>query len=271
MTDRTFLWMAVMFYAVASALTLRRLRRGGASESLHRANYVAMLGGFAAHTVFMFLRGEQLQRCPLTNMFEVQVFVTWSAVLFYLVIGPAYRISFLGAFTAPVVLAICLVALVAPVDVQRAASLQHSAWVEFHAALGALSYGAFALAFVVGGMYVLQEHQLKSRRLMPAFMEMPALMQLDVINVRLTMLGFALLTVSMIGGVISHRILGHVPVPKVIWAWVVWIVYAGALVARPVLGWRGRRAAWGAMISFVLMLVSFWVITLLKKFFQATQ
>jgi HemX protein len=270
MTDRTFLWVALLFYAISSALTWRRLRAGGASESLHRVNHVAMLCGFAAQTMFMLLRGEQIHRCPLTNIFEVQIFVAWAAVLFYLLIGPAYRISFLGAFTAPVVFVIGLVALLAPVDVARVEALKHSSWVEFHAALGAISYGAFALAFVVGVMYLLQEHQLKSRRLMPAFMEMPALMQLDVINVRLMILGFALLTVSMIGGVISHRILGHVPVPKVIWAWVVWIVYGAALLARPVLGWRGRRTAWLAIISFVLLLASFWVITLLREFYQAS-
>jgi ABC-type uncharacterized transport system permease subunit len=264
------LWVAVICYALASALTWRRLRAGGASEAMHRINHVAMLAGFAAHTAFMILRGEAIQRCPLTNMFEVQVFVAWAAVLFYLLIGPAYRISFLGAFTAPVVLTICLVALLAPVDVPRAAEIKHSGWVEFHAALGAVSYGAFALGFVVGAMYLIQEHQLKSRRLMPAFMEMPALMELDVINFRLMMLGFGLLTISMIGGVISHRILGHAPVPKVIWAWVVWVVYALALLARPLWRWRGRRAAWGAMIAFVFVMVSFWLLTLLKEFYQAT-
>ncbi len=264
MPDRSFLWLAVAFYAVSGALTLRRLRAGGSSATTHRANYLAMLCGFALHTAFLLQRGQALGRCPLTNLFETQVFVAWAAVLFYLVVGPAYRVSFLGAFTAPPVLVICLAALLARIDAPRAEPLARSPWVEFHAATAILAYGAFALAFVAGAMYLVQERQLKTRRLSPAFLQMPSIEQLDQINLRLIALGFAMLTVGMIGGFISYRIVGHTTAPKIVWAITVWFVYAAFLAARLVWSLRGRKVAVASMLSFAFVLVTFWSVNLIS-------
>ena len=116
MNERLCLWMALACYAAASAVTIRRLQRREAAGALHGVNVAIMVVGFALHTLALYLRGQHLHRCPLTNLFEVQVFIAWSAVLFYLLIGPSYRVSFLGAFTAPLVLAVLLTVLLAPVD-----------------------------------------------------------------------------------------------------------------------------------------------------------
>jgi ABC-type uncharacterized transport system permease subunit len=264
MTDRTFLWLAQVFYAASCVVTLRRLRAGGGGTNLQRTNYVVMVAGFVLHTVFLYLRGQALGRCPLTNLFETQAFVAWAAVLFFLLIGPSYRVSFLGAFTAPLVLVICLAALISPVDVVRAAPLVRSGWIEFHAAIAILAYGAFALAFVTGAMYLLQERQLKTRRLTSSFLLLPSIEQLDVIHFRLLIMGFTMLTVAMIGGVISYRIVGHWTTPKIIWASSVWVLYGALVLARGLWALRGRKVAVASMTSFVLMLVGFWGVNLLQ-------
>jgi ABC-type transport system involved in cytochrome c biogenesis permease subunit len=262
-TDRTFLWLAQAFYAASCVVTLRRLRTGGGGPNLQRANYAVMAVGFALHTVFLYLRGQSLGRCPLTNLFETQAFIAWSAVLFFLLIGPSYQVSFLGAFTAPLVLAICLTALVLPVDVTHAEPLARSAWVEFHAAIAIVAYGAFALAFVTGAMYLFQERQLKTRRLSSSFLLLPSIEQLDVIHFRLLIMGFAMLTAGMIGGIISYHIVGHWTTPKIIWAFSVWVVYGALVLARGLWALRGRKVAVVSMTSFVLMLAGFWGVNLL--------
>src|SRR5260221_7182278 len=174
MTDREYLWLAEAFYAGSCLLTLYRLCKPTGSDSWHRVNLVAMCAGFVLHTMFLSQRGKADGRCPLTNSFETTAFIAWAAVLFYLMVGPAYRVSFLGAFTAQLVLAISLVALLGLNDVPRIEPLARSPWVEFHAAMAILAYGAFALACVAGGMYLIQERQLKTHRLRPAFLQMPS-------------------------------------------------------------------------------------------------
>ena len=64
-----------------------------------RMTFWAICAGFLFTNVFLFQRGHAIGRCPITNSFEVLVFMTWSMVLIYLVIGSGYRLSLMGAFT----------------------------------------------------------------------------------------------------------------------------------------------------------------------------
>ena len=258
MTDRYFLWIALLFYVGASALTLWRLRSNRTASSLHHINVMLIIVGFLMHLVGLILRGQNLHRCPLTNPFEVTTFIVWALVLFYLVIGPSYRVSFLGAFTAPVVTFILLTGLLTANDTPHTPALKHSPWIEFHAGIGILACGAFALAFVVAAMDLVQDRQLKSHHPGPTFHLLPAVQQLDVIGVRLLMLGFVLLTAGMIGGAISDKIVGAWPWPKVAWAWATWLVYAALLAARTKGNWHGRRAALATMAAFVFLLTAYW-------------
>jgi ABC-type transport system involved in cytochrome c biogenesis permease subunit len=270
MSDRSYLWLALAFYATSVLLTIWRLKAKGTISSLQHVNQIVMVCGFAFHTVFLFLRGQADGRCPLTNLFETQAFIAWAAVLFYLLIGSSYRVSFLGAFTAPLVLVICLAALLAHIDVPHPGQLSASPWVEFHAAIAILAYGAFALGFVTGAMYLLQERQLKKRQLSASFLLLPSIEQLDVITFRLIVLGFGMLTVGMIGGIISYQIVGHWTRPKIVWAVTVWLLYAGVLAARLIWSLRGRKIAVVSMMSFAFMLVTFWGVSLLSDVHSGT-
>jgi HemX protein len=257
--DRTFIWLALACYAVAGALTLWRLR----GREAHPLNYALMLVGFALQTAFLYWRGQTLHRCPLTNSFETTVFITWAAVLFYLLIGPAYRVSFLGAFTAPLALGLALIALLA-LDDSRRPELSRSAWVEFHAGIAVLAFGAFGLAFVAGTMYLIQERQLKSRKLSSAFLLLPPIEQLDVINYRLVLLGFVMLTAGMIGGMISYRIVGHWSAPKIAWAITIWVLYGALIAARHLWSVRGRRSALVTVGLFAFVLIAYWGLSALQ-------
>jgi len=271
MSDRGYLWLALVFYAASCVLTILRLRRSAALPALQHLDSIAMVWGLTLHTMFLLLRGHDIGRCPVTNSFETTVFLAWGAVLFYLLIGPSYRVSFLGAFTAPLALIISLVALLGLDDTRRPPPVQPIPWVvESHKPISLLACGAFGLACVVGGMYLMQERQLKTRRLTPAFLQMPPIEQLDVINFRLIVLGFGMLTVGMVGGMISYRIVGHWTTPKIVWAVAAWLIYALLLVARRMWSLRGRKIALLSMMSFAFVLVTFWGVSLLSSLHRGT-
>src|SRR5207245_3448666 len=121
-----------------------------------RFNFVAVGLGFIFQTAFLSVRGHALGRCPLTNLFEVFIFLAWSIALIYLMVGPTYRLSLMGAFTAPLVIGLQAFALLAPIDIPHEARLPANPWLEFHASISMIAYGAFALACVAGVMYLVQ-------------------------------------------------------------------------------------------------------------------
>jgi len=51
---------------------------------------------FRLQTAFLSVRGHALGSCPITNLFEVLVFLAWSIALIYLLIGTTYRLSLMA-------------------------------------------------------------------------------------------------------------------------------------------------------------------------------
>src|SRR3989440_4202645 len=153
--DRDLLIVSTLCFLAAIVRTIVSLRAGIFKPG--RFSFLAIGLGFIFQTAFLSIRGHALGRCPLTNLFEVLIFLAWSIALIYLLIGPAYRLSLMGAFTAPLVFIIQVFALLAPIDVRHAVKLPANPWLEFHASMSLVAYGAFALACIAGVMYLVQE------------------------------------------------------------------------------------------------------------------
>jgi len=239
----------------AGAIKTRTYRATGFS-------FIAIALGFVFQTAFLSIRGQALGRCPLTNLFEVFIFLAWSVSLIYLLIGPVYRLSLMGAFTAPLVFGLQTFALLAPIDRRHTMKLAPSRWMELHASVSLIAYGAFALACVAGLMYLLQERQLKTRQLNSMFYHFPPLTDLFAAITRLLWLGFGLLTVGIAAGFFT----GHpLPYVKVAWSLGVWIFYAAILLARHLGTTAPRRIAALCVLAFSAALTLLWGITFLSQ------
>src|SRR5436189_3050869 len=128
--DRYLLVASTICFLAAVVHTVFELRTGVFRTM--RFNFFLIGLGFLFQTAFLSIRGHELGRCPITNLFEVIIFVAWSVVLFYIVVGPGYRLSLMGAFTAPVVVLLQVFALVAPIDSRQATKMPANSWLEFH-------------------------------------------------------------------------------------------------------------------------------------------
>jgi ABC-type uncharacterized transport system permease subunit len=223
-----------------------------------RFNFFAIGLGLTFQTAFLSIRGHQLQGCPITNLFEVFIFLAWSVALIYMLVGAAYRLSLMGAFTAPLVLLLQGFALIAPIDNRHPVNAQVNSWLEFHASISLVAYGAFALACVAGVMYLLQERQLKTHHLHSIFYHLPPLTNLFAVITRLLWWGFALYTVGLVSGFFT----GH-PLPRiqVVAAIALWLLYAAILQARHLKWLSPKRVAALCIIGFSAALALLWGIT----------
>src|SRR5437868_7966074 len=243
--DRQLLIVSTLCFFTALVRTLLAAREGTALHG--RFNFFAIGLGFLCQTAFLSIRGHALGRCPLTNLFEVFIFLAWSIALIYLVIGPAYRLSLMGAFTAPLVFGIQTFALLAPIDVPDPVRLPANPWLEFHASITMIAYGAFALACVAGVMYLVQDRQLKTHQLRSFFYHLPPLTNLFSALIRLLWLGFALYTAGLLSGFFTGE-----PLPrlKMICAIAVWIFYGAILQGRHLHRLAPRRIATLCILAF---------------------
>ncbi len=257
--DHPLLIASTFCFFLGLCHTLYTLRTGSRlAVSFH---FYAIACGFLLQSAFLFSRGHALGRCPLTNLFEVLVFLSWSMVLLYLVIGPAYRLSLLGAFTSPLAFLLQLFALAMRLDSAPYKRPAPNPWIELHAAISVVACGAFALAGVAGVMYLAQERQLKTRRLRPMFFQLPPITALAVANSRLLWTGFGLLTAGLLAGFAVGRPLDWEKAA----ALCVWLLYGGMLLADTRHNVGPRKVALFSVLAFTLMMSMLWGINFLSE------
>lgn len=258
--DRQFILLSTICYAVAVAHTLATLRQGVFRP--RRFNFFAILLGFGFQSAFLYLRGHAIGRCPITNLFEVFIFLGWSVALIYLAVGPAYRLSLMGAFTAPLVLLIQGFAILAPVDIPHRMRVAVNPWLEFHASISMIAYGAFALSCVAGVMYLVQERQLKTHHLHSVFYHLPPLTNLFAAITRLLWFGFALYTVGLVSGFFTGEPLPRV---KMVCAIGVWIFYGTILQVRHLGHLAPKRIAALCILAFSAAVSVLWAINFVSQ------
>src|SRR5437660_6952299 len=251
--DRQLLVISTICFLAAVVRTGVALRAGVFRPG--RFNFLAIGLGFIFETAFLSVRGHELGRCPLTNLFEVFIFLAWSVAAIYMLVGPGYRLSLMGAFTAPLVVVLQIFALIAPIDIRHPATLPANAWLEFHASISLVAYGAFALACIAGVMYLVQERQLKTHQLHSIFYHLPPLTDLYATITRLLWWGFALYTLGIVSGFFT----GH-PLPRVqvVAAIGVWLLYAAILQGRHLRWFAPRWVATLCIIGFSVALALLW-------------
>jgi ABC-type uncharacterized transport system permease subunit len=252
-SDRFWVWLALYGFLLASAYSAYSLATG--KFMAPRLTFGLISAGFACQTLFLVDRGHQIGRCPITNFFELLVFLGWSMTLIYLLIGSSYRLSLLGVITAPFVSVLNIWALVSP---DRSLPTVHQAvnpWLETHTSFSIVACGAFALAGVAGLMYLFQEQQLKTRKPGSIFFRLPPISTLTVANSRLLWLGFVLFTVGIGSGFFIGQ---EVDWRKVAWSVLVWALYGGILLGRLLQRMGAKWIATLSIIAFSLLLSVFW-------------
>lgn len=258
--DRLWLVLSTFCFLLSFGYTLFAIRSGRFLPS--RFNFICVTAGFVFQTLFLHLRGQAIGRCPITNLFEVFIFVSWSMALIYMIIGTAYRLSLMGAFTSPVVVFIQTTALLLPIDQQAGPRGPTNAWLELHASFSIIAYGAFLLAGVAGVMYLMMDRQLKQRKIGSWFYRLPPVNQLAIANKRLVLLGFILLTVGVVAGFFVGRPLNMIHVG---WSLMVWVIYGAVLFGRR---WHAIAPRWMATASiaaFSIVLVTLWGVTIISE------
>ncbi|MEM9915926.1 MAG: cytochrome c biogenesis protein CcsA [Planctomycetota bacterium] len=140
-------------------------------------------------------------------------------------------------------------------------------WTAVHLAGVYLGTLGCAVAAVAGVMYLVVARQLKTKRNPRGLLRMASLESLERVITQSATLGFALLTLGLISGVVILRhdsdVLGPGwwSSPKVVTAFAAWLVFALVMNVRYATAFRGRRAAWLAIGGFLLLLVVYGIVT----------
>jgi ABC-type uncharacterized transport system permease subunit len=135
-----------------------------------------------------------------------------------------------------------------------------------HLLVGTLAYGVLLLAALHAGLMIAAERALHApqrsgRAVFSRWLDqLPALLVLERLLFRLIAVGFVLLTLTALSGVIfSEQVFGR-PVRwdhKTVFTLIAWTVFGALLLGRMRFGWRGRTALRLTLTGFVLLLLAY--------------
>lgn len=222
--------------------------------------------GFASHTLAILTRYVEAGHTPVTNLYESLSFFAWMVIGILLIVNLKYRIKVLGSFLTPIALILVFFALALPKGIIPLAPVLKSFWHPFHVIFAFLGNALFTLTFCCGVIYLIQEHQLKSKRLGAIAKRLPPLNLLDDVSYQSLKFGFPLLTLGIITGAVwAEYAWGSYWNwdPKETWSLITWLLYAALLHQRLTVGWRGRKAAIMAIVGFLAVLFTFLGVNLL--------
>ena len=255
MTERWLIALATTLATIAALNAWRSLTGG------YRSRWTGpiLTLTFLFQLMALGLRGEMRGSCPLADPGEILLFLSCSLTLFYLLVGPTYRLSLLGLFTAPVVVSLQLAALIPGViDPNPTLVTSTDPWCESHAALSVLSFGSLALAAVSGCMFLILDRLLKKKKLSgPLFQNLPTIHNLIDSTKRLLLIGIVILTIGIIAGFFTPSIgfNAHLVV-----ALIVWLAYIGLAVVAYTRGLPPHRLAIYSVVFFLISLLAFGLI-----------
>ncbi len=258
-----FLYGSLVMYVLGS-LAAGAAARTGDRRRLNQARLAAAMGaGYQA--VVLVSMGARTGHFPIDGAFEAFLFLSAAVTFLALALDGLRRLSVLVVGTLPLSLATTLLALAIRLTQQAETPPPEgvsSPWTALHIIVALGAYGAFALAFVTGILYLVAQRQLKDRSLPSMLGLMPSLETVARLNIRSVASGAALLAGGIVVGYFYARSLYNRDFdrvdPKIILSCVTLAAYLAILLLNRRPTFRGRRAAIASVLCFLLVMVNFW-------------
>ncbi len=262
--ESLFLVIATLCYLIGAAGYFIYLLKE--REVLPRIAWTFLLAGALFHGAALVMHAVVAGHFPLTSIREAISVFAWIFVVTYLVIQEKLQLRILGSFVSPLAVIFMISSRLLPTRAILANRAFKSGWLIAHVTSIFLANALFAVLFSLGIMYLLQERGIKKKNFGLLYERLPSLERLDSIARVCLMSGFPLMTAGLITGFVYASMIWRSPWnwdPKEVMSVVTWLIYAVLVHERLAVGWRGRRAAWLAILGFSAIVLTFVLTSLL--------
>lgn len=227
---------------------------GMRSQTIKSRNWVLILGFIAVllhagllHNWIDVDAGQNLTR------FNILSLVAWLVALLALVMGLTKPIENIVLFIFPLAAMSIVLDVIMPGEhvLQTGGNLRQL----FHILLSISAFSVLSLAGLQAILLAMQERRLRVKHTLGIWRAVPPLETMEDLMFQIIAFGFFLLTVLILSSIyFYHALLFGVMLNKTILAATAWVIFAGLLLARLFLGWRGKKTIYGTLGGQFLLL-----------------
>lgn len=248
----TIVLIAIVLYLAAAGLLVSAVRRDGGRGArgwLLPANLAVLLHGLAHLLAWRVAGGADL------HFFAALSLVGLGMSVLTAIVGATGRMAALGVVVFPLSALMLLV-------YQLYGHVQHPEpldWrLQMHAWMALLAYATLAVAALFALMLWLQERALRRREFHGWLRALPPLVELESLLFRTIAVGFALLTATLLTGVLFvENLLAQHLMHKTVLSVLSWLAFGGLLLGRWRYGWRGVVAVRWTLAAMALLVLAF--------------
>ena len=256
-------FLTFLLYSALGLLFWRSVWRPAGPEIAHHAAEASMAGRLAilvplalhgALLYFSLFPGAGLS-LGIGNTVSA---ISWLTVLVYWLASFRYNMEGLQTLILPGA-AICLLV---PLIFPEAHTITHTELPLFkiHLLISVLAYSLFTIAALHAVLTAVVERRLHGHSLSQIQGKLPPLLAMEALLFRIITVGFVLLTLSILSGILFSEELFHKPLQfnhKSLFALLSWGIYAALLGGRQIYGWRGRTAILWTLAGFSMLLLAY--------------
>lgn len=260
-------WLALAATGVSGLIYVRNFLAPGESRFLDNLADDLAMGAFVMLSVTLVIHWLYWRVPEIGVPFSSRMVYTLVLIGAYLLIVSLTaernpRVKVAGLFVMPIATGLEFYAWAGYRLEYGLTTALRSWWVGMHVLFALMAYGAITFALTLALLHLMEERQLKKKvSLSRIFRKFPSLETLDELGYKTVAFGFVFLFLVIITGAIRAEML---PAwqrwwadPKIVAAFLTWLVFGGYLLSRNLLGWRGRRASLLVVAGFVVAAVTY--------------
>jgi ABC-type uncharacterized transport system permease subunit len=242
--------IAVIAYLLATALLVRAVSRG---DGVTRLWMWPALAGVAAHAGYHVFAWHEAGGADM-HFFAALSLVGLGMAALTTLFGAGGRMRALGVVVFP----LAALMLAGYGGWGHRAPETHDWRLQLHAWCALLAYSTLAIAALLAVMLWLQERALRRRQLHGWLRALPPLTELESLLFRTIAVGFALLSATLLTGVLFvEDLFAQHLVHKTVLSVLSWLAFGALLLGRWRSGWRGATAVRWTLAAMALLVLAF--------------
>ena len=224
------------------------------------------------HVLYLILRTIEFNHPPITNKFEIFTVLAFSLGFAYFILELLTDIRGTGAFIILFSLIFQLISSIFIQDLIEVKEVLRNSLLGIHVMSALLGYSGFTIAAVHGVLFFLLYKEIKLNRYGLIFKRLPSLEILEKLNFYSVVIGFILLTISILIGFIWLPVafpnISYVD-PKLISVSIVWLVFGIGIAAKIFANLYGKKVIIFSLVGFSIAIISMLVSNVFAESFHS--
>lgn len=226
-----------------------------------RVSLVLMRVGFLAGTFYFLAETTEHEFIlPIYHFSQAMAFFAWSLAFVYLVLLVRIQSESFGLILAPILFLFSLLACLSINLEAKPITVEFNAYFSMHIISAFFAYACFTISFAAGLLYLIQQHELKSKHAGRFYQKLPSLPALERLIFQPMVWGAGLLILAVVVGFLWSKSAFNeywFSDPKTIVTVLSACVYTGILYLHYVSAFRGKRVIVFSLMAFGMILFSF--------------